>query len=323
MLDIKEYSDINDCKILWESLWPKHCIFDLWEVRECFAKSFDRKIKFLVAEQDGHPAGLLPLTYIEESENYAFFPGETWMGKTWLEQNKIPALNPGVRRELLSCIPGKANLRYLEPEYIVGDLLTVETDEIGYILRPGHYGYSFESYLQEFSGKSRKKLAAEASCLDARGISYRHDHFPDVASLFRLNHDAFGESSYFGDPRFLSSFESLIAWLWDNRLLRITTVIIGDSIAAVDVGAIFNNGYTVLAGGTNPDFKGVAKLINFHHIEWAFRERLETVDFLCGDFGWKERFHLSPRPLYKIHSPDTTKAALITESSDAGLSLVR
>jgi len=73
-------------------------------------------------------------------------------------------------------------------------------------------------------------------------------------------------------------------------------------LAAVDVGALWKNTYTVLAGGTDPDFPGIAKLINFHHIEWACRQHLAVVDFLCGDFNWKSRFRLSPRPLYKICS---------------------
>jgi CelD/BcsL family acetyltransferase involved in cellulose biosynthesis len=68
----------------------------------------------------------------------------------------------------------------------------------------------------------------------------------------------------------------------------------------VDMGAVWNSTYTVLAGGTHPDFPGVAKLINLHHMEWACHQELGEVDFLCGEFNWKQRFHLMPRPLYKI-----------------------
>ena len=84
-------------------------------------------------------------------------------------------------------------------------------------------------------------------------------------------------------------------------MLRITTLLLGGRIAAVDAGAVWNGQYTVLAGGTNGDFPGVAKMINFHHIGWACAERLEVVDFLCGDFGWKRRFHLQSCLLFKIH----------------------
>ncbi|MCY2927356.1 MAG: cellulose biosynthesis protein CelD, partial [Planctomycetota bacterium] len=57
---------------------------------------------------------------------------------------------------------------------------------------------------------------------------------------------------------------------------------------------------TVLAGGTDGRFQRVAKVISLQHLTWACRQRVESVDFLCGSFGWKDRFHLTPRPLYQI-----------------------
>jgi CelD/BcsL family acetyltransferase involved in cellulose biosynthesis len=77
-------------------------------------------------------------------------------------------------------------------------------------------------------------------------------------------------------------------------------VLVGGKVAAVDIGAVWGSTYTVLAGGTQPDFPGIAKLINLHHIEWACNQNFMEVDFLCGDFNWKNRFHLTPRPLYEI-----------------------
>lgn len=71
-------------------------------------------------------------------------------------------------------------------------------------------------------------------------------------------------------------------------------------MAAVDIGAVWNGIYTVVAGGACSDFPGVAKLINFHHLEWACGQQLREVDFLCGEFNWKNRFHLTPRPLYQM-----------------------
>jgi hypothetical protein len=83
----------------------------------------------------------------------------------------------------------------------------------------------------------------------------------------------------------------------------------------VDVGTVWNESSTVLAGGVNPGFPGVAKLINLHHLEWACQNRMKSVDFLCGDYGWKERFHLSPRPLYKIEAPSDLSISRIPRAS--------
>jgi hypothetical protein len=68
------------------------------------------------------------------------------------------------------------------------------------------------------------------------------------------------------------------------------------------MGSIYRGVYTVMAGGANSRYRGVAKLINLHHMQWACQQRLQRVDFLCGDFHWKKQFHLSPRPLYLLSS---------------------
>lgn len=300
MLTIRECTDLKKCEHIWRRVWPVESIFDLWEVRACFAGSYDRPARFLVAEEGGSIQGVLPLSWIAESRQFAFFPGETWKGKTWLEQNRIMARTPSVRSDLLSSIQGPVHIRYLCPGSVEGMDSAPDVDETGYLFFPAHYGNSFPNYMEQLPGKFRKNNAREASRLESFGISYRHDTVPDIDRLYRMNLDAFGEDSYFSDPRFLSAFEKLASWLMKNGLLRITTVIIGGETAAVDIGAVWNRRYTLLAGGTNPEFRGVAKLINFHHLERSCMENFHVVDFLCGDFGWKERFRLTPSPLYQV-----------------------
>lgn len=300
MITVRECDDLEEYRLVWERLWPRQCIFDLWDVRKCFADAFNRQTRLLLAEKEGKQVGLLPLSWIEENVCFGFFPGETWMGTTWLEQNKIPSLDSTVRESLLRAIDGKAYLRYMEAGHITGNAFNYETDEIKYIFHPSRYSYEFDNYLDSFSRKSRKGLAAEEARLKAYGISFRRGHLPDLDSMFRMNCENFGEQSYFHDSRFAESFERLVRFLRDNNLLTITTVLLGDKVAAVDLGSIYKGVHTVLAGGSNPEFKGIAKIINFHHMKQACRERLKAVDFLCGDFGWKERFHLTGYPLYKL-----------------------
>ena len=245
---------------------------------------------------------MIALSWIDEIQSFGHFPGETWQGKTWLEQNKIITSNAYIFNELMGHVPTSANIRYLTRESLRPAAEDLITDEIGYLFFPNRFGYSFQNYLQQFSGKSRKKLTRELERLEVFGITFRHNDMSDLPLLFRMNQEAFGEWSYFKDSRFLHSFEELSVWLKENDLLRITTVLLGDKVAAVDMGAVYGSTYTVLAGGTNPDFPGIAKLINFHHLEWACQSRMATVDFLCGNFGWKERFHLTPRPLFTINT---------------------
>jgi len=300
MKRIRVCDDPGECRLIWETAWPKRCLFDLWEVRDCFATSFKRVPWFLLAENGRQVEGVLALSRVEESRSFMVYPGETWKGKTWMEQNKIPARSASVLAELLCSVPGATHLRYLTRDAVPMDKGPVAVDEVGYLFFPGKYSFSFQNYLKGFSGKSRKKLSRELAVLEEQGVSWRHDAVGDIQWLFRMNLEAFREDSYFYDPRFLDSMDKLAAWLHGRGMLRITTLLLGGTVAAVDIGGVWDRTYTVVAGATNPLFPGVAKMINFHHLEWACQQRLEVVDFLCGDFGWKQRFHLTPRPLYEM-----------------------
>jgi len=304
-MKISVVADLGLCRELWQGLVSSQSLFDLWEIRACFQDQYGYRPRFLVAEDSSGVHGMLALSEIEDHGYCGCFPGETWSGKTWLEQNRIIADTAEVRGQLLEACPAGTHLRYLAVDDDASESIG-SVDEIGYLFDPAEYDHCFETYLQAFSGKSRKRLRRELVDIEARGVVYRHDDPQDIDRLFDLNLQAFGERSYFADKRFLSAFQAMARLLSSRGWLRITTVILGGVVAAIDMGAVYRGVYTVLAGGTDMRFPGVAKLINLHHLEWACQQRFHTVDFLCGDFGWKERFHLTPRPLYQIRPSQTS-----------------
>ena len=310
MLRVRVCDDRDECRAVWARAWPRASLFDLWEVRACFDEAFDRPPYFLVAERDGAQVGVLALSRLAETGELAQFPGETWQGRTWLEGNRVPARDPAALRALIEAAPAGTEVRYLLPEALAGGA-SAALDEIGYLFHRPATEDPFASYLALFSGKSRKRLGRELEGLAAQGLAFRHDHLPDVEQLVRLNRDGFGARSFFADPRFLGGFERLVAWLRARGALRVTTALIGGAVAAVDVGATWGADHWVFAGGTDPAFPGIAKAINFHHVEWACAARLDSVDFLCGDFGWKSRFHLTPRPLYCLTLPGAPRPVTV------------
>lgn len=287
------------CRQAWDAFWPAKGLFDLWPVRESFHRAFQRPLQFVLSRQGNRVTGFLPLCWDEESGTYVMFPGETWQGKTWIEQNRILASSDRELSRMLEAVPGPVHLRYLLPadQGVQG---RVSGDEIGYLFYPGLCDFSFENYWLSFSGKHRKNIKADLRRLEDQGVTYRFDHLPDLTHLFQMNIGAFDQASYFNDPRFQTSFEYLVDFLSRSGMLRITTLEVAGKVAAVDLGACYKNAYTLLAGGTNPEFPGIAKMINLHHMERACQERFDSVDFLCGDFNWKTRFHLTERPLYQL-----------------------
>ena len=317
MFDVRICRDLEEVHRLWQRHWPRHCLCDLWPVRNCFQRHFQQRPHVLVAERQGTFGGMLALSWIEEEQYFGHCPGELWHGKTWLEQNRMPAVSPLAREALWEAAPDRARIRYLHPDGGLPRDPSLSVDETGYLFRPPRYGYDFNAYMGAFSGRTRKKMRSEIDRLQARGVTFRYNRLADVDRLFRLNMDAFGSNSYFSDPRFLRAFEDLVVWLRSHDLLRVTTVLVGGAMAAVDIGAVWNGIYTVVAGGACSEFPGVAKLINFHHLEWACRQQLHEVDVLCGEFNWKHRFHLTPRPLYQMVKRAAVEAVAVPDPNPA------
>ncbi|WDP88536.1 MAG: GNAT family N-acetyltransferase [Desulfobacter sp.] len=308
-MKIRVLKDQLSCRLAWERNWPAKGLFDFWEVRECFHTAFSRPLHFVVAEEREAILGFLPLCWNAETGQYVAFPGETWQGKTWIEQNRIFAASPQVLDKMLAAVPGRVHLRYLLPAGGAGAGRDLPEDETGYLFYPGRYGFSYPAYWAALPGKTRRKLAADLRRIESCGLSYRFDAYEDLQSMYALNLENYGDASYFSDIRFRKGFEYLGRLLWDAGMLRVTTVLAGGRVAAVDMGAVCNNTYTLLAGGTHPDFTGIAKVINLHHLARACEKRFDSVDFLCGDFNWKTRFRLTQRPLYQLSRMDVSAVA--------------
>jgi len=154
------------------------------------------------------------------------------------------------------------------------------------------------------------------------GCRYHLDVINDIEWMFETNLANFDHLSYFHDPRFLKGFENLLSFLAQTQMLRVVSIEIQGALAAVDVGTVYRNRYTVLAGATNPEFPGIAKAINLFHLKWGCLNRVEQIDFLCGDFGWKARFQLQPRPLYRLSKMATDNLLEVHTTRSDSLALV-
>lgn len=300
MTGVRYITGLDECRGLWQGLMPRDNLTDLWAVRASFHDSFKRAPLFLVHETGGVPDGLLPLSYVAERGDYAYFPGETWHGLTWLEQNRLVAANRDVAVRLLDAVPAECNIRYLD-EYSAC-VSQAETDETGYLFHPEDCGRSLDNHLAKLPAKRRSQYRKTVQSFIDRGYELRINHMPDLAQMISMNLAVFDEQSYFRDRRFRNGFRRLVQWLGVSGLIRVVTVLVDGQIAAIDCGAVYNGAYTVLAGGVNREFPGVAKLINLLHLSYACEQDIREVDFLCGDFGWKDKLHLKSRPLYRINA---------------------
>lgn len=299
MRRVEFISDLDECHKLWNQLMPTELVSDLWEVRACFHNQYRHALRFVVAREGDQITGFLPLSFNEETGSYNYFPGETWEGKTWLEQNRVIAKDRATFEAMLAGLDAPYQLRYLRADG-VWHTANERVDEIGYLFLPEQYNFQVENYMQAFSHKTAKRLKKELEAWNRFDLEWRFDEANDFELLCQMNRSRYGRLSYFNDDRFLNSFYALVDLLGQRGLMRLVTILVDGEPAAVDMGSLFNGMLTMLAGGTNSNFPGIAKLINMHHLTYACEQRLDSVDFLCGDFNWKPQFHLTPASLYMV-----------------------
>lgn len=293
--------DKDEQRRLWDENWPRESIFDEWAVRDCFATAYNNESIFVLRSENNNVCGLLPLGRMEDSNCYGFYPGETWSGATWLECNRIMAASTSDVAALLESAPADLDLRYIRD---CSNLPILEVDEINYSYYPEQSG-GYSGYWRQLHTKKARQLSRDLSIFNTCGVKFCWNRLADIQVMIDFNNINYSTSSYFFDIRFARSFEALARWLFDNNALRITTILVGGVVAAVDFGVVWRDCYTLLTGGASREFPGIAKLINMHHIEWGCANAMKQIDFLCGDFGWKKHFGLQPLPYYRLRRTAT------------------
>jgi hypothetical protein len=303
MIERRLVSDPYKCERLWKSLVPARSVSDLWEFRMCFHHYFKNSFCFHVIEERGNIYGILPLSHIPRLDIMAFFPGETWKNKTWLERTPVYAINQDILYSLLSNCNEKTHLRYIEGdvEYLPDQMVA---DEIGYVFYPGMLNYDKQNYRTRFSNKKYKSIMREVNTILEMGTTFHINRIDDFELLVEMSVERYGADSYLQDTRFRKSFRDVIRFLNQKGYLRMVSMELGGKTMAVDVGALYNGVYTIFLGGI---FSRVPGLPN----------RLYKVDFLCGDFNWKKLWHLDEEPLFKFVSPDLEETAQIYDIGES------
>lgn len=295
-------TDLNECERLWRALIPVRNISDQWDFRFCFHRHFKTQPYFLILEDHKGIAAMLPLSFVEELDRFVFFPGETWHQKTWLERTPVFLREQRFFSDLLSACPEKTHLRYLENP-ACDNSPDINLDETGYVLYPGLLECDFDRYRKRFSGKRFKEIVRVVRSFTGEGSVFHLNRMTDFDRMVEMSLNCYGGDSYLENRRFRESFREVLHLLHRQNRLRMVSLEINGLTAAVDLGALFQNTYTVFLGGTHHDFKGIAKAMNMHHLQFAFENNMEKIDFLCGDFNWKKIWHLDPEPLYTFLSP--------------------
>lgn len=282
-------TDVSEAEKMWKAISAEDHFANTWLFRYLYYKYFSFPLSFLVAWDAHKPVGLLPLQYNTDNNYLEFFGGG------YFEDNAILTL-PGyeyVKPLLLSEINSPLLLEWMEEE-IPGFSSTVE--DMTYSLNLENLT-SVEEYLEQYwQGKTKRNLKAQIRKLQEANIQITYDDFEDVDEMMDKNIKRFGNESTFLKPHRREFIHDLIATGFAHTI----TISINGKHESIGFAVIYKNECIGLNSGTNPEFNGLGKMLILEKLKQAITHGAQIYEARAGDLGWKEAFHLTPRPQYHL-----------------------
>lgn len=278
--------DLIECKKLWDEFSPKLSLFDTWDFRFAFYKGYQFKPYFIQMLVDQEPVALLPLCFDDEQDKYF------WFGSDWHEDNQFFVKNNNLLPLLISIIPNSTSLNAINISQESLFKYPFIADEPKFVLNLDKIN-TLNDFLLSLKKKKRYNLKRDYERIKSLKPEIIINNFNDLDVLIKLNRKRFesrGIDTSWQDERKVTTFKEILKLPHSNPKIeiRMITVKIGDSIAGVDLMAIYNKRYYCLKGGNDIDkFPGIGNFLSQFEIEDALSLNMEKMDFLSGDFGYK------------------------------------
>ncbi|MFA6106922.1 MAG: GNAT family N-acetyltransferase [Patescibacteria group bacterium] len=293
MFKIKEITDLEECKKIWNIISPNQSIYDNWDFRYAFYKYFNNPLRFLAGYEDKRLVGLLPLQYNKEDDLYEFF-AEEFMEDSRLfivkgYEKRVPEFYYSVKEDLLlDDIAG-------EDEFTKG----LPLEDYKYAL-PLFGLKNFEDHLaNSFSSKRRRQFLKIKSEIEKNEVKIIHNDYDDIDLLFDLNIKRHGGESYLSLPHKKEIFKDLVK-LFKVELM---TAAINDKKEGVSYSILYKGVYNYLSVGANlADYSSLGAYVGMKNIDYAISSGALVFDAGLGDCGWKHLWHFEKQPQYSYYN---------------------
>lgn len=301
-MDIKELrieciSDLASAEKIWRQFSPSETIYDSWEFRALFHKYHQKEIRFYVGFVDTTMIGVLPLQYNAEKGYLEFFGGD------YMEDNRLFLMSEyeNYRQsfyEYLKTLSEKTKIEYIRAtdEYTK----TFEVADQKWVL-PLQGITSYQHFLDTaFEGKTRNTFYRKIKKIEKEKIEIQRNNFDDLELLFAYNKLMFGDHSSFNDRPFHQEIFRDLVQISEFQPEILTFIINGEK-EAVSFSLRYNGWYEFFLFGLVPDkIKDLSTFINVQNIQRAIETQSSHFDAFVGAYGWKDRWHFTPIPQYKI-----------------------
>lgn len=291
--------DLKKCEALWRKFSPNNFLADLWEFRYCFFKAYGSEPYFVVGEKDSEIIGFIPLEYSHSApltDRYLF-----WGGGDWVEHTGFYVKHE-VKKRLLPL--------FLENSPVPVELLCIDkselefTDKLGedlptYYLDLAKYHYQIDEYFAAFGSKSRQNIQYDLRKIEQLSPQIVLNQFSDYNGLVELNKERFGAESDFHEQGFSDVCKLMTQDKFLKEKLRLVSVYIVGELKASLLSIVDKDVYTCLQAGYDARITSLYKYLNFQVIQAAINLKVNRIDFLSDDCGWKEHWRLEKEMLYQ------------------------
>lgn len=293
----------DEARKLWEAFSPHETIDDEWDFRDLWTKELELPFYFITGYDGTEAVGLLPLQLnthkglgpklLQREDHYLEF-----FGGVDTDNNRV-LLKPGYEHcvpDFLHQINQAAVLTDLAEAYCFnGQQAVRQTDKYELDLTGIT---SFDAYLDRyFQGKNKGKLKNKIRYMyKTNDITIKNGDESELELLFAFSKEKHGENSSFHMEYRQRVYRNLL----QRYKADLITILVGGKTKAVAYCIPYKNTYLLLNVGYDHELRDIGKLLVQAQIERAIQLGCIVYDAGKGDNGWKERFHFSKRPQYKL-----------------------
>jgi hypothetical protein len=288
-------TDPVECGKLWEQFSKVETLWDLWDVRKCFITDMNNQLHFVVGREGDEVVGILPLCFAEERGYYST------IGNEFPEFNKILLKDKSRFQEFLDHAPEKLNI-YCYSKSECEFFPFIDYSE-SYFLDVPKIG-TIENYLLTFSKKHRYNLRKGLEKVVAEGAQVvLTENDADgrwLGVIEKYNLERFAKESSFVERGYKEGIQNLMRWAEARGGLHMVGITQNGVDVGAEFGVLYNGTYTVMIGGSDPTITNLGKLLIYQHIETAFKNKFQKLDFMAGADAWKKLWNFECEMLYEF-----------------------
>lgn len=302
-LIFKVISDPVECKKLWDEFSPNKTLDDNWDFRMTWIENLNFKLHFIAGFDGETTVGILPL---QENTNTGISKKVLNTDKPFLEffggvdtDSNLIFLKPGYKEletEFLNQLKDYTILSDLaEPLNFKGKQAEHYNDK--FILDLTQFQTFDDFLMKNFDGKSRQRLKNRINKLRKEyAVVIEQGTAQDFEKMFGFSVKRFGENSSFNMPYRREVFKDLLT----NFETDFFVIKLNGEVKAASFGIKYGETYTSVNNGYDLEVRDLAKILAATQIKRAIEMGFKIYDGGKGENGWKEHFHLTKIPQYKL-----------------------